>query len=159
MKKILSTFAVTALLLAAPAFLSPVFAAEKAETTKKEPAKTDKGKKKFAVCDKDGDGALLLEEASVCYPKLKNKMAVIDANKDGKITEEELRAYRKNTRKKFDDCDKDKDGALTLEEAKVCFPQIEKKFGLIDTDKDGKITREELRAAAKKQKEARKKAS
>ena len=53
-----------------------------------------KSRPKFEDCDKDKDGALTLQEAQACYPRIASKFDAIDTNKDGKITKEEMKAHR-----------------------------------------------------------------
>ena len=130
-----------------------------AEKPKDVPAKpAEMAAKNFNAMDKNGDGALTLDEFKGTRKKPaaieqgEQIFKLIDADGDGKITLREF--INRPAEAKFKQMDRDNDGKLTWEEFKGTrkpeeLDQAEQKFKRMDTNGDKSLSLDEFKAGQK----------
>lgn len=154
MKKIAS-------LLLAATLCSPVYAAEKAKTSKVD-AQFDQ---MFNSVDADQDGKISKHEAELKAPAMADLFEQIDTDHDAALSKQEIKTFtaamlksREEFTRRLEAADKNKNGKLSKEESKA-IPRLYDNFEAIDADHDGELVLKEISDYLRAQLEAQRAAA
>lgn len=148
-------------LLFAASIINPVYAAEKAKSSKSEA----QFEQMFNSVDNDQDGKISKHEAELKAPAMADLFGQIDTDHDASLSKQEIKTFttamlksREEFLHKLETTDKDKNGKLSLSESKT-IPKLHDNFDAIDSDHDGQLVLKEISDYLRAQMEAQRAAT